>query len=521
MSNNYFNADGTPAQYSRGLSSPMRNEFSAVEGGFDLLPDPSVLAGSAQNYYVDSGSVNNIVVSGLDSNISAWYDGMELVVKAAYTNTGTVQIVPGALAAKTVVDQSGATLTSNAFYAGQIISLRYIAASDKVQFVTTSDASAAASAASAAASAAIAAAHVLYISPTVRTSNTVLTNADAGKRLLLTGTFTQTFDTSGMAAGWTVLIRNNDSASGSSRITLPSVDGVSNVIMYPNEERIISYDGSVLKSVVIHPFIVSLSATETLSRPSGYSYFEGEFWGAGGGGGGGYSTVGAATVKSGGGGGAGGGYSTRKISYSDFGATALVTIGGGGSGGAANTNGSAGGSTSFASIITVGGGAGGNSGGTGGGQDTGSSVGGVPGGVAADSSQYFYCGAYGGASNGSSGTSSAGAGRPNNGGAGGGGGGETAANALWAAAAGGARNSLSGSGGAAGTSNSSAPTAGTAGGAFQGGGGGGSAQSANGANGGAGGTASGGGGGGATRSGFQGGTGGIGGNGFAIIWGVA
>lgn len=63
MSNDFFNASGNPAQGSPGSSQVMRDEFSAVEGGFDKLPPVSGNAGKR----VRVNDAGNALTVGLSS----------------------------------------------------------------------------------------------------------------------------------------------------------------------------------------------------------------------------------------------------------------------------------------------------------------------------------------------------------------------------------------------------------------------------------------------------------------------
>ncbi|WP_162141947.1 hypothetical protein [Aureimonas ureilytica] len=84
-----------------------------------------------------------------------------------------------------------------------------------------------------------------------RSSDTPLVQADQGKMIELTGTFTQTFAAASvLGSGWFVYVRN----AGSGVITLDpnggeTVDGRTTIRVYPGESLLIQSDGAAFRSV--------------------------------------------------------------------------------------------------------------------------------------------------------------------------------------------------------------------------------------------------------------------------------
>lgn len=197
-----------------------------------------------------------------------------------------------------------------------------------------------------------------------RTSNTELTNTDIGNLIdFTTGGFTQTFSAS-LTSGWWVVLRN----SSTTAVTIPSSDGFTNWKMYPQESRLVIWDGSAFYTTIIRPFYYVPAASETFIWPPGYGAIDTDL--VGGGGGGGSGRRGAAGTTTGGGapGGAPGRVKKRHIGIA-AGTNISLTIGAAGVGGAAQTvnstdgvNGTAGGSTSFGTLSTAFGGIGGRGG---------------------------------------------------------------------------------------------------------------------------------------------------------------
>jgi hypothetical protein len=203
-----------------------------------------------------------------------------------------------------------------------------------------------------------------------RASNTIFTGVDNGKIIEYSGTFTQTF-TSAVTLGdkWAIYLMN----TGTGDITLdPSgaqtIDGLSTLVMYPGEERIVRSNGTNLFSIVIKAFSKMFTASGTFYPPSGYSFFRVGAQGGGGGGGSGSTYTTASTYDSGGGGGGSGGAYIECIRRAqDFTVSHVVTVGAGGSGGGSisttNTNGIAGtngGASTLTNIVTAQGGLGGS-----------------------------------------------------------------------------------------------------------------------------------------------------------------
>jgi hypothetical protein len=315
-----------------------------------------------------------------------------------------------------------------------------------------------------------------------KTGAFTITEADHGRWFDVTsGSFTITFDATGMENGFKCRIRN----SGTGDVLIPASDGVSNWYMYPGEVRDFVFDGTAWKSTPLVAYVKTFTASTNHIQPPGYNGLA-DVTGVAGGGGGGSGRRGAAASGRAGGGGGGGGDGAW-----------IYQVGGTGSGSTTNTNyysGGDGGDAGVAGLGPLWAGAGG-----GGGDDN--QAGG------------------------------AGGNAPYSGSGGGAGGGIDTANALYAPGAGGGPVGLtfitsSGSGAAAGTSHATVPVAGTAGttgsalSMGQGGGGGGASTGAAAAAGGAGGVGCGGGGGGASANLFASGAGGAGGRGELVVMGV-
>lgn len=179
-----------------------------------------------------------------------------------------------------------------------------------------------------------------------RTANTQLLAADSGKWIDITaGTFTQTFlAPAALGNGWWCYLQN----SGAGDITIPSSDGRTNWVMYPNEVRLFQCDGSQLRSIVLRSLYKVFTASGNFIKPPGYQHFHLHMWG---GGGSGASGNGSSFIAS-------GGFGARctplKLPSNGLSNTEPVAIGAGGVGVYA-TVGNKGGDTTFAGFIAPGG----------------------------------------------------------------------------------------------------------------------------------------------------------------------
>lgn len=174
----------------------------------------------------------------------------------------------------------------------------------------------------------------------------------------MTGSWTLSFDAcSALQNGFYVYLRN----SGTGEIVLdPSgaetIDGLASYIMYPNEVRLVSCDGTALRSFVLQPFNVTYVAGSYLfTKPPGYSQFGGLAWGGGGSGG----KSGSANTTGGGGGGA---CIPWILPATTVGTSESIVVGAGGASVAVAGPGNVGGNTQFGALIFAygGGGGGGN-----------------------------------------------------------------------------------------------------------------------------------------------------------------
>lgn len=165
---------------------------------------------------------------------------------------------------------------------------------------------------------------------------------------------------SGTFTDWTI----------TTRPSTRGIDSLATFVMYPNEQRLIQYDGTALRTLIQKEFYYIPSASEDFVWPPGVKEMVVDLIGGGGGGGSGRRGA-AGTNRNGGAPGGAPSRALRTIIGVAAGTKITFTKGAGGTGGAAQTandtngaNGTAGGNTSFGSYLTAYGGAAGLGGGT-------------------------------------------------------------------------------------------------------------------------------------------------------------
>ncbi len=123
--NDYFN----PALYRvdpgiQARSSQINAPLDALGAAFDKLPDEDELLRDLVNYAVATGSANTLLLA-LPHAPSSYTDGMEVLFKAAYTNTGASSINVDSLGAKAITRKNGDALAADDILEYKIYSVRY------------------------------------------------------------------------------------------------------------------------------------------------------------------------------------------------------------------------------------------------------------------------------------------------------------------------------------------------------------------------------------------------------------
>jgi hypothetical protein len=154
-----------------------------------------------------------------------------------------------------------------------------------------------------------------------RSTSSTLGVADRSKFLYCAAGFTQYFSPAAtLGDGWFVIIQNGTAAAAVTidPYTTELSDGLRSFVMYPGETRLFFCDGTGLSSIVLSPFLAVYSASNTFTKPPGYSLFSGLIWGGG-------SPGGRGSVSQyGGGGGSCASFAKRS---SDVAATESVVVG--------------------------------------------------------------------------------------------------------------------------------------------------------------------------------------------------
>ncbi len=301
--------DGTNTTFTLSLFA-----YQVDTGSLDVYLN-GVFQGPAVDFTEDSNDSFSIVGELEDADV--------IVAKGLIGSTGAEQAAVSAAAAEAAaIDAEGSATTATA----------------QAVIATTK-------ASEAAVSAATVLAHLLYLTPEVRVSNTAIASTDAGKRIIASGTFTQTWDASVQVAGFSLVYKNDSTGE----ITT-TTDGRT-YKMYAGEERWFYWDtvNARISSIVLTGFYLRVTAAGVFvwTPPPGYNSYSGEMWNGGASG----QKAGAATLALGGG---GGGHAPFEFPAAVIGtADVNLTVGAGGAAVAGVANGNKGGVSSFGAFLVM------------------------------------------------------------------------------------------------------------------------------------------------------------------------
>lgn len=304
MTNPYYAASNTPAAQTRGVSSTIRTEYGLIQTGFDgvnvAILLKGAIAGQVWTGTHDFTGATSVLVPTRTYGTSGQYAVNMDTLNAAVFAAANLPAQTG---------NSGKFFTTN----GTVPSWVSLP--------------------------------VPTFSRSARTANAILVVADKATFIEITsGTFTQTFTAAAtLGSGWWCRVKN----SGTGDITIPSSDGVTNWVMYPNECRDFFCDGSVFTSSIVFPYRRDFLTSGTWVKPPGYKTHGGLAW-SGGNSGQRTNNTGNASV-----GGAGGGCFPFTLNAADLAATETITVGAGGAAVTTVAGGNVGGNTSFGSWLTV------------------------------------------------------------------------------------------------------------------------------------------------------------------------
>jgi hypothetical protein len=111
-------------------------QLSLLDGNYNILATQVESLISFGNNYIDSGAVNNLVVTVPAPQIFAYVDGITLLVKIAATNTTTTPVINvNALGAKAIVNPDGSALAIGALVTSGWALLQYEGTSGKFQLL--------------------------------------------------------------------------------------------------------------------------------------------------------------------------------------------------------------------------------------------------------------------------------------------------------------------------------------------------------------------------------------------------
>ena len=119
-----FNPPADIAQITLAKSSDVNALKAATVIAFGLLPSETKLQRGTVNFAVDTGTANSYVVA-LDSSITSYTDGLQVVFRPLNDNTGSATINLNSLGAKSIRLTDSEPIQAGEIIAGGIIEVRY------------------------------------------------------------------------------------------------------------------------------------------------------------------------------------------------------------------------------------------------------------------------------------------------------------------------------------------------------------------------------------------------------------
>jgi hypothetical protein len=119
-----FNPPADIAQITLAKSSDVNAVKAATAIAFGLLPSETKLQRGTVNFAVDTGTANSYVVA-LDSSITSYTDGLQVVFRPLNDNTGSATINLNSLGAKSIRLTDSEAIQAGDISAGAVIDVRY------------------------------------------------------------------------------------------------------------------------------------------------------------------------------------------------------------------------------------------------------------------------------------------------------------------------------------------------------------------------------------------------------------
>jgi len=119
-----FNPPADIAQITLAKSSDVNAVKAATAIAFGLLPSETKLQRGTVNFAVDTGTANTYVVA-LDSSITSYTDGLQVVFRPLNDNTGSATINLNSLGAKSIRLTDSQPIQAGDISAGAVIDVRY------------------------------------------------------------------------------------------------------------------------------------------------------------------------------------------------------------------------------------------------------------------------------------------------------------------------------------------------------------------------------------------------------------
>jgi len=152
-----FNSPTDVVAGSLAKAADLNNLDAATAAAFALLPPNVNLNEGTINYAIDTGVANAYVVA-LPKTPTSYTDGLQVIMKALYSNTGSSTINVDSLGVKAIKTEASENPTAGDITAGVPMELRYSTTTGYFHMIKSSATAASQSAAQAAAASAAAAA---------------------------------------------------------------------------------------------------------------------------------------------------------------------------------------------------------------------------------------------------------------------------------------------------------------------------------------------------------------------------
>ncbi len=204
-----FNSPTDVVAGSLAKSADLNNLDAATAAAFALLPPNAALNEGTINYAVDTGVANAYVVA-LPKTPTSYTDGLQVIMKALYSNTGASTVNVDSLGIKAIKTEASENPTAGDITAGVPMELRYSTTTGYFHMIKSSATAASQSAAQAAAASAAAA----LVSQNAAAGSASSASASAAEAAGVMTTHTNAYNHANIANGQTAYGWGNHASAG-------------------------------------------------------------------------------------------------------------------------------------------------------------------------------------------------------------------------------------------------------------------------------------------------------------------